>query len=154
MQAELSRSISQLVERAYNVIIFDLAESSHVFKQYDCNLINELCEFVLNRKVNVSFNRLGSKPNCNSRSVSPRPVKIKVSDIATKREFMKNLFRLKNSPVEFHNVSVKHDITVDERAKEKELYEIVKENNEDSNPDCKKYFLVRGPLSNLEVVKV
>ena len=32
---------------------------------------------------------------------------------------MKNLFRLKNSPVEFHNISVKHDTTIDERAKEK-----------------------------------
>ena len=27
---------------------------------------------------------------------------------------MKNLFRLKNYPVEFHNISFKHDTTIDE----------------------------------------
>ena len=60
-------------------------------------------------------------------------MKIKLPDIVTKREFMKNVFRLKNYPVEFHNISVKHDMTIDERAKEKELYGISKENNKDSN---------------------
>ena len=53
---------------------------------------------------------------------------------------MKTLFRLKNSPVEFQNISVKHDMAIDERAKEKELYEIAKENNKDSNSDSKNYF--------------
>ena len=53
---------------------------------------------------------------------------------------MKTLFRLKNSPVEFQNISVKHDMAIDERAKEKELYEIAKENNKDCNSDSKNYF--------------
>ena len=30
---------------------------------------------------------------------------------------MKNLFQLKNYPVECHNISVKHDMTIDERVK-------------------------------------
>ena len=55
---------------------------------------------------------------------------------------MKNLFRLKNYPVYFQNIAVKHDVTINERAKEKELYEIDKENNKDSNPDLKNIFLV------------
>ena len=59
---------------------------------------------------------------------------------------MKELFRLKNSPVEFHNISVKHDMAVDERAKEKELYEIAKENHKYSNSDSK-MFGTRGSLS-------
>ena len=67
----MSRSISQHVERAYNVIIFNLTESSHDLKQHDCNLINKLCQFILNRKVNVSFNILGPKPDSNSSSMSP-----------------------------------------------------------------------------------
>ena len=70
LQTELSCSISQHVERAYNVIIFNLAESLHDLKQHDCNLIDKLCEFILNRKVNVSFTRLGPKPDSNS-SMSP-----------------------------------------------------------------------------------
>ena len=53
---------------------------------------------------------------------------------------MKTLFRLKNSPVEFQNISVKHDMAIDERAKEKELYETAKENNKDCNSDSKNYF--------------
>lgn len=30
---------------------------------------------------------------------------------------MKNLFQLKNYPVECHNISVKHDMAIDERVK-------------------------------------
>ena len=67
---------------------------------------------------------------------------------------MKNLFRLKNYPVYFQNIAVKHDVTINERAKEKELYEIAKENNKDSNPDLKNIFLVLRPLWDRKVIKV
>ena len=67
-------------------------------------------------------------------------MKIKLPNIITKKEFMKNLFRLKSSPVECHNIVVEHDMTIDEKAKEKERYEIAKENNKGSHPDSKNYF--------------
>ena len=51
--------------------------------------------------------------------MSAQPVKIKQPDIITKGEFMKSLFRPKNSLVEFRNIDVKHDMTIGEKAKEK-----------------------------------
>ena len=84
MQTELSHSVSQHIEKAY-VIIFSLGESSHDLKLHDCNLNNNLCEFILNRKLNVSFNRLRKKVDSNSSSMSHRLVEMKLPDIVTKR---------------------------------------------------------------------
>ena len=84
MQTELSHSVSQHIERAY-VTTFSLGEPSHDPKLHDCNLNNKLCEFILNRKLNVSFNRLRQKLDSNSSSMSPRPVEVKLPDIVTKK---------------------------------------------------------------------
>ena len=43
--------------------------------------------------------------------------KLNCQNIVTQKVFMKNLFQLKNYPVECHNISVKHDLTIDERVK-------------------------------------
>ena len=45
-------------------------------------------------------------------------------------------------------------MTINERAKEKELYEIAIENNKNSNPDLKNIFLVLQPLWDQKVIKV
>ena len=152
-QIELSCSISHYVERTNNVTIFNLTESSHNFKQHDCTLINKLCEFILNRKLNVSFNRLGPKPD-NNGSMPPQPVKIKLPDIVTKRKFMKYLIRMKNSPVEFHNFSVKHDMTIDERAKKKIFMGLLKKVILTVTQIQKTFLLLQGPLWDQKVVKV
>ena len=46
-------------------------------------------------------------------------------------------------------------MTIDERSRQKKLYDITKENNKGSDPDSKDYlFLVRGPLWDQKVIKM
>lgn len=60
MAAKLSETMSWHVGMAYNVIIFNLAES-HDFKQHGSNLMNYVRRIILNRKMSVTFSRLGQK---------------------------------------------------------------------------------------------
>ena len=55
---------------------------------------------------------------------------------------MHHLSKLKNAPSEFNNISIKHDMTPDERSREKELYLKAKDlNNDSSYPQKKTSFM-------------
>ena len=55
------------------------------------------------------------------------PVKIVFPDAIVKNYFMKNLNKLKNLPDQFKNLSIKHDMTFDERKNERSLKYIANE---------------------------
>ena len=76
-----------------------------------------------------------------------RPVRIVFPDAIVKNYFMKNLNKLKNLPDQFKNLSMKHEMVVDERENEKLLQDIANKKNTSSNEDSKLFvFVVRSPL--------
>ena len=89
-----------------------------------------LCKFIVDREVTCKLIRLGTKEEGKI-----RPVKIVLPDVLVKNSFMKNLNKLKNLPDQFKNLSIKHDMTVDEQ---KMLQDIANEKNTSSNKDSKK----------------
>ena len=128
--SQISRLIDEHVKRATNVIVFNLQEQSN---ESDKNTIMNLCKFIVDRMVTCKLIRLGKKEEGKI-----RPVKIVFPDVLVKNSFMKNLNELKNPPDQFKNLSIKHDMTVDERKNEGMLQDIANEKNTSSNKDSKK----------------
>ena len=87
--------------------------------------------------------RLGS-----IKSTSIIPAKIEFTNPLIKNDFMRNLNKFKGAQTKFKNVSIKHDMTPEERSKERQLHLKTKElNNEIQSDDTKNGFhVVRGPI--------
>ena len=69
-----------------------------------------LCKCIVDREVTSKSTRLGKKEEGKI-----RPVKIVFPGAIVKNCFMKNLNKLKNHPDQFKNLSMKHDMSVDEQ---------------------------------------
>ena len=85
----ISRSINERVERANNIIVFNLQEESN---ESDKNTIMNLCKFIVDREVTCESIRLGRKEEGKI-----RPGKKVFPDAIVKNCFMKNLNKLKKS---------------------------------------------------------
>ena len=97
--SQISRSINERVERANNIIVFNLQEQSN---ETDKNTIINLCTFVVDRDVTCNSTGLDKKEEG---KISP--VKIVLPDAIIKNYFVKNL---NNPPDQFKNLSIKHDV--------------------------------------------
>ena len=85
----------------------------------------------------------------------PRPMKVTINDIETKKKLMKNLTKLKNveETSEFANISVAHDMTKSERDLNKAKIAEAKAKTE--NDKSGKYmFIVRGPPWARKIVRI
>ena len=95
--------------------------------------------------------RLGS-----IKSTSIIPAKIEFTNPLIKNDFMRNLNKFKGAQTKFKNVSIKHDMTPEERSKERQLHLKTKElNNEIQSDDSKNgFYVVRGPIWDRKIVDV
>ena len=112
---QISKSINNCVERASNVIVFNLKEQDD--KQKDKDLVSDLCSFIIGKETSFKCTELGSV-----KSTSIRPAKIEFTNPLIKNDFMRNLSKLKGAPTKFINASTKHDMTAEERSKERQLH--------------------------------
>ena len=80
------------------------------------------CFCIVDREVTCKSTFLGKKEEGKI-----MPVKIVFPDAIVKNYFMKNLNKLKNLPDQFKNLSIKHDMTFDERKNERSLKYIANE---------------------------
>ena len=148
ISSQISKCVNDRFERANNIIVFNLNE--HVNKVEDDKLVESLILFIIGHSTTFKCTRLGKKEE----SIT-RPVKIKFHNLSVKNEFMHHLSKLKNAPSEFNNISIKHDMTPDERSREKELYLKAKDlNNDSSNPSKNEFYVVSGPVQDRKIVKV
>ena len=138
---QISKSINDRVKRASKVIVFNLKEQDD--KQKDKVLVGDLCSFIIGKETSFKCTHLGS-----IKSTSIRPAKTEFTNPLIKNDFMRNLNKLKGAPTKFKNVSIKHDMTPEERLKERLLLLKTKElNNEIQNDDSKNgFYVVRGPI--------
>ena len=112
---QISESINDRVQRASNVIVFNLKEQDD--KQKDKELVSHLCSFVIEKETALKCTRLGS-----IKSTSIRPAKTEFTNPLIKIYFVKNLDKLKGAPTKLKNVCIKHDMTPEERLKERQLH--------------------------------
>ena len=109
-----------------------------------------LCKFIVDREVTCKSTCLNKK-----KEGKIRPVKIVLPDDIVKNSFMKNLNKLKTPPDHFKNLSIKYDMTDDERKNERLMQDIANEKNTSSNKDTKNFvFVVRGRFWDRKVVKL
>ena len=95
--------------------MFNLKEQDD--KQKDKELVSHLCSFIIGKKTAFKCTRLGS-----IKSTSIRPAKIEFTNPLIKIYFVRNLNKFKRAPTKFKNVSIKHDMTPEERSKERQLH--------------------------------
>ena len=145
----ISKSINDRVQRASNVIVFNLKEQDD--KQKDKELVSDLCSFIIGKETLFKCTRLDSM-----KSTSIRPAKIEFTNPLIKNGFMRSLNKLKGASTKFKNVSIKHDMTPEERLKERQLHLKTKElNNEIQSDDSKNgFYVVRGPIWDRKIVDV
>ena len=97
-----------------------------------------------NHAANASSDR---KPrDVSAEQYVPRPVRVTFSDLESKIKIMRKLHQLGNDnvPDELLSISVKHDLTPDEREKEKVLRKQIKEKNT-ANQEKNSKWVIMGP---------
>ena len=149
--------------RKKNVVIFGLTEKNtnlrEEIKTHDLETVQDIIKHVtdVDECPKMTTTRLGKRPDntestsTNDQTPAKRPVLVRFENEADKSTFMKRLYRLKGSS--FAHISVKQDMTREEREKEKKLREEAKNLN-NSNKDQNIIYLVRGETWNRRVEKV
>ena len=148
ISSQISKFVNGRFERTNNVMVFNLKE--HVDKVEDDKLVESLILFINGHNITFKCTRLVKKEE-----LVTRPVKIKFHRLSVKNEFMHHLSKIKNVPSEFNNISIKHNMTSDERSREKELYLKTKDlSNHSSNPSKSEFCVVRRPVCDRKIVKL
>ena len=148
ISSQISKCVNDHFQRANNIIVFNLKEHNNKVK--DDKLVESLILFIIGHNTTFKCTRLGKKEE----SVI-RPAKMKFHHLSVKNVFIHHLSKLKNAPSEFNNISIKHDMTPDERSREKGLYLKAKYlNNESRNPSKNEFYVVRGSVWKRKIVEV
>ena len=143
-------------KRKRSLVVFNLQEAqvSSNLKvdrdKVDLEAFLQVCNSVCERKFVgsdvKSVTRLGKK------SDQPRPLLVELSHGPLKGEIFKCLPKLASHPDEsLHAVRMKHDMTKDERAKAKQLFELAKAQEADDGGKFR--YRVRGPPWDMKIVK-
>ena len=137
--------------RAHNIIIYRVPESDirdesvKEDKAFCLELFNTvLC--IDTQETEFTMFRLGK------REQSSRPLLIKFRERSLKNRIMENLFRLRNSDTKFRNISISHDLTINERAELKVLLEEAKKKQAEESG--KFMWRVRGLPGQLKLVRL
>jgi hypothetical protein len=151
----VSTNVSERLQRQKNIVIFGLADSNNILKEEvkveDNQTVKDIYQTVTDKELveNTDFEatRLGKKPE--GEQVSKRPLLVKFIDSAHKSVFMKNLRKLKDSP---YKISIREDMSKEDREVERALREEAKAKNETVDPHW--IHVVKGEPWNRRVVKV
>ena len=111
--------------RAHNIIIYRVPESDSREERIkeDKTFCLELFNRVLcidTQESDFTLFRLGK------REQTSRPLMVKFREKTLKNRIMENLFRLRDSDSMFKNISISHDLTINERSELKVLIEEAK----------------------------
>ena len=86
-------------------------------------------------------------------AIAYRPLKVDFSSLFDKRLFLSKLYKLKYAAEPFKNISVQHDMSLEERAASKELAKKVKDLNKE-NQNLNIRYKIKGPPWDLKIVSV
>ena len=153
---DVLHKVNDQLNRKKNVVIFGLAEKDtnlrDEIRAQDMNTVNEIVKLVADETPKLTTTRLGKRPETTeAKDPAKRPILVRFESEAEKDGFMRQLYKLKGS--NFTHISVKQDMTREERETEKKLKEEAKNLNE-SNTDPQIIYLVRGQTWDRRVVKM
>lgn len=141
--------------RSNNIIIYRIPECSTADgrvkhdKSFAIELFKEVLELDVEEEDMKSVFRLG-KWDSNSTN---RPLLIQFREKPTKNRIMETLFKLRNAPDKFKNLSITHDMTKSERIECKKLVEDAKKKESDE-PQGEYIWRVRGLPGQLKLIKI
>lgn len=159
---------SERESRENNVIMFNANEpdssDASVRKQHDQNLFDKICSHVLDKTLPVkNIIRIGKRQESvptdneerddNTTPEKPRPIKVCFSNNFDKRKFLSSLHKLDDASPDLKQISVKHDLSTEERQRSKELFSEARRRNETESP-ADFLYKVRGPPHAMKIVKV
>lgn len=166
---EVTRNIQERMSRQKNIIIFRMPEIDSNLKteitDYDERCVRDICKVTAGTEyVDFECRRLGSRKVNEERDQTstetnqkfvPRPMMVNFREEKDKAKMMTNLYRLGNNDniKWIKNISVKNDMTPQERERDKILRKEAKEKNE-VNTEENFVYLVRGPPWQRVVTKV
>jgi hypothetical protein len=157
----VSTTLNERIGRRKNVVIFGLKEPETNVKdetrQQDTQTLRDIYKTVtdtdIEPQIDFEVNRLGRKKEdeqAGNKGDSKRPLLVKFSEEKTKIRFMRNLSKLKNSQ---YTISVREDLSREDREKERELREEVSKKNSE-NEDPQWFYIVKGETWNRRIVRV
>lgn len=160
--SEAAKEVQSRVDRKNNIVLYNLPECESNIKddviRHDNQMFSDLCHEISVTFQNddiVSMRRVGKKnkgEDTENRTPKPRPVLVSLTE-QTKPKVMRNVYKLRNAKMPFSEVSVKHDMTKEERDHEKELRTEAKRlNNENKNSNFQ--YVVRGMPWERQVRKI
>ena len=97
------------------------------------------------------YDRLGKFDADKARNGKSRPLRVRFATIENKDEVMRSLKKLANAPESLKRISVKHDLSMNERQAVKEKIEEAKQKTADSDEFA---YLVRGQPWNRKLIQV
>ena len=137
--------------RSRNIIIYRVPESdtkeerAQDDKKFCLELLNNVLE-VEAQESEFKFFRLGKKEQNN------RPLMVQCREKTLKNRVMESLHKLRTAELKFKNISVTHDLTINERAECKSLLEEAK--NKQIHESGEYLWRVRGLPGQLKLVKL
>ena len=143
--------------RESNIIIHQVTECDdedwEKRKEHDTTFFKDLCGGPLeigDIQIKDIF-RLGNRNT--TKQAGKRPIKVVLNNKEDKARFMSRLYRLKTAEPKFNKISVRNDMTKEDRERTREKVQEAK-NLKTADKSGEWNYLVRGPPGNLKIVKV
>lgn len=138
---------SDAMKRQNNIMIFGLGENESLEedKKSVAKMLQHLSGVTSDIDVNYYLKRLGKKDD-----KTIRPLLICFRDIMFKNAIMKNLGRIRDLDECYHKVSIRHDLTPDQRSVLNKL--LIEAKNKETNNKKGFLFRVRGEINQWRIV--
>ena len=169
LEEKVNKKISEIRDssnRERNIIIFGVKEpisdAVQDRKKEDTDFVTELAEAIDTDSTKVqNVVRIGKRKEENDSDGPhrPRPIKVSMEDVDSKKRFMRNIYKLKQPDTQsvsnevYSRISVAHDMTPDEREANKKKIQEAKDRNAGNQSENFK-FVVRGPPWERRIVKI
>ena len=148
---EVCSNLSDRLARQKNIVIFNLPEEGETSDQSmgnDLKMTENFTNVVADmKKPELNVRRLGRKGD------NPRPMLVSFKNDDDKSKVMRNLYKLKNAKSPLNKISVKHDMTKQEREQDKKPEGEARSHN-DRNSDPTYKFVVTGLPWDRKIIKV
>ena len=162
IQEAVNKKVSEFREsstREKNIIIYGVQElestDSVERKQADTEFVEEICSILEGESDSIkNVVRIGkwAATSESDNEKKPRPMKVCLNSVDSKKKLMKNLSKLKHAPEKFRKVNIADDMTREERLLYKAKVQEAKEKNEVETGNFR--HVVRGPPWARRVVRV
>lgn len=162
MVATVCTQINDRMTRMKNIVVYNVPEGTSTLKEdntiHDRKLMREMSGYTTDGKYqpeDLQVRRLGSKQRkeMETEGTRTRPLLVTFPEEDKKAFVMKNLYKLKNKGEPFSGMVIKHDMSKDDREKERLLQKEAREKTQQEQTTNFVY-LIRGRPGERQIIKV